>query len=218
MKTLIAIPCMDYLEADFVDCLIHMRPVGEVEIRLLKASLVYDARNQITKYALDSDFDYVLWLDSDMTFESDLMEKLMADIEGREDIDAVTGLCFGRRPPFKPCIYNRLEVKQDGNMVTPIAENWFDYPRDQLFEVEACGFACVLMKIGTLPATGIYGVPFYPVGGMGEDLTYCWRAKKLGLRFWCDSRLKIGHLMRIAVEEQFRDTVLNRSADEAGQA
>ena len=218
MKTLIAIPCMDYLEADFVDCLIHMRPVGEVEIRLLKASLVYDARNQITKYALDSDFDYVLWLDSDMTFESDLMEKLMADIEGREDIDAVTGLCFGRRPPFKPCIYNRLEVKQDGNMVTPIAENWFDYPRDQLFEVEACGFACVLMKIGTLQATGIYGVPFYPVGGMGEDLTYCWRAKKLGLRFWCDSRLKIGHLMRIAVEEQFRDTVLNRSADEAGQA
>ena len=25
---------------------------------------------------------------------------------------ALTGLCFGRRPPFKPCIYKRLEVDQ----------------------------------------------------------------------------------------------------------
>ena len=219
MKTLIAVPCMDTMESDFVDCLLHLKPVGEVEIRLLRGSLVYDARNKITQYALSQDFDYVLWLDSDMTFEPDLMEKLMADIEGRDDIDAVTGLCFGRRPPFKPCIYKRLEIKRDGNMVMPIAENWFNYPRDQLFEVEACGFACVLMKIDTLKATGIYGqVPFYPIGGMGEDLTYCRRAKDLGIRFWCDSRLKIGHLMRVGVDETFRDTVMSGSAEETGQA
>ena len=220
MKTLIAIPCMDYLEADFVDCLLHMRTVGDVEIRLLKGTLVYDARNQITKYALSQEFDYILWLDSDMTFDADLMEKLMADIEGAEDgirKDAVTGLCFARRPPFKPCIYSRLEVNQDGNMVTPIAVNWYDYPRDQMFPVEACGFACVLMRMDVLQAMGIYGVPFYPVGGMGEDLTFCWRAKKLDIKFWCDSRLKIGHIMRIGVDETFRDTVL-RSADETGQA
>ncbi len=208
MKTLIAIPCMDYLEADFVDCLLHMRPVGEVEIRLLKASLVYDARNQITKYALSRDFDFVLWLDSDMTFEPDLMERLMEDIEGR---DAVTGLCFGRRPPFKPCIYKKLEVHQDGNLIRPEDEPYYDYPRDKIFEVEACGFACVLMRMDMLQAMGIYGVPFYPVGGMGEDLTFCWRARKLDMKFHCDSRLKIGHIMRIGVDENFRDTVLSGS-------
>ena len=53
MKTLIAIPCMDTIEADFVESLLNLRPVGEVEIKLLKASLVYDARNQITRYAMD---------------------------------------------------------------------------------------------------------------------------------------------------------------------
>ena len=214
MKTLIAVPCMDTIESDFVNCLLQLKPVGDVEIRLLKGSLVYDARNQITKYALGEDFDFVLWLDSDMTFDSDLMEKMMADIEGAEDgvkKDAVTGLCFGRRPPFKPCIYKRLEVDQDGNMVRPIAENWYDYPRDSVFEVEACGFACVLMRIGMLQAMGIYGVPFYPVGGMGEDLTFCWRARKLNLRFWCDSRLKIGHIMRLSVDEAFRDTVMEKA-------
>jgi GT2 family glycosyltransferase len=214
MKTLIAVPCMDTIESDFVNCLLQLKPVGDVEIRLLKGSLVYDARNQITKYALGEDFDFVLWLDSDMTFDADLMEKLMADIEGAEDgvkKDAVTGLCFGRRPPFKPCIYSRLEVDQDGNMVRPIAENWYDYPRDQVFEVEACGFACVLMRIGMLQAMGIYGVPFYPVGGMGEDLTFCWRARKLNLKFHCDSRLKIGHIMRLSVDEAFRDTVMEKA-------
>lgn len=212
MKTLIAIPCMDVIEADFVESLLNLRPVGEVEIKLLKASLVYDARNQITRYALEKGgYDFILWLDSDMTFEPDLMEKLMADIEGEEDGEkkmAVTGLCFGRRPPFKPCIYNHLEVQTNGQTVLPVCKNWFDYPRDQVFEIEACGFACLLMRMDMLEAMGIYGVPFFPVGGLGEDLTFCWRAKKLDMKFHCDSRLKIGHIMRVHVDEFFRDSVL----------
>ena len=218
MKTLIAIPCMDTIEASFVECLMALRTVGDVEIKLLKASLVYDARNQITQYAIQNGgFDFILWLDSDMTFEPDLMEKLMADIEGTEDgqrKQAVTGLCFGRRPPFKPCIYNRLEVKQSGNMISPECDPFYDYPRDKVFPVEACGFACVLMRMEMLEAMGIYGVPFFPVGGLGEDLTFCWRAKKLDMQFYCDSRLKIGHIMRISVDEAFRDKIFEGSAPE----
>ena len=208
MKTLIAIPCMDVIEADFTDCLTQMmlHHKGEIEVKYLKASLVYDARNQLAKYARETGgFDYVLWLDSDMTFEPDLLDRLLEDIEGRQ---AVSGLCFGRRPPFRPCIFNRLEVEQKGQMIHPHADNWYDYPRDQLFEVEACGFACLLMRVDVLEAMGIYGVPFFPIAGMGEDLTFCWRARKLDIRFHCDSRLKIGHIMRMSVDEGFRDQVL----------
>ena len=215
MKTLIAIPCMDVIEAEFAECLtelVRRHPGDTLEIKYLRASLVYDARNQITRYAIkQGGYDYVLWLDSDMTFGADLLDRLIADIEGTEDgirKMAVTGLCFGRRPPFKPCIYSRLDVKQDGRMISPVAENWYDYPRDQLFEVEACGFACVLMRMDVLEAMGIYGVPFFPIAGLGEDLTFCWRAAKIDIKFWCDSRLKIGHIMRVAVDEAFRDTVL----------
>ena len=211
MKTLIAIPCMDVIEADFVDCLTELllKHGNEVEVKYLKASLVYDARNQLTKYVLDKGcYDYVLWLDSDMTFEPDLLDRMMESIEGK---DAVSGLCFGRRPPFKPCIYKKLDVKQtpteNGPMLLPEAENWFDYPRDQLFKVDACGFACVLMRTKALEKMLVYGVPFFPVGGLGEDLTFCWRAKKQDIQFWCDSRLKIGHIMRIRVDEKFRDQI-----------
>ena len=210
MKTLIAIPCMDYIEADFVECLtalVSRYSPDEVEVKYLKASLVYDARNQLTKYVLDKGcYDFVLWLDSDMTFTPDLLDRLMEDIEGRQ---AVTGLCFGRRPPFKPCIYKKLDVEQtatpSGPMLMPTCENWFDYPRDQIFEVQACGFACVLMRTEVLEKMLVYGVPFFPVGGLGEDLTFCWRARKQDIHFHCDSRLKIGHIMRISVDEKFRD-------------
>lgn len=208
MKTLIAVPCMDYLEADFVECLtaLILRHKGDVEVKYLKASLVYDARNQLARYVTEKGgFDFVLWLDSDMTFEPDLLDRLLEDIEGRQ---AVGGLCFGRRPPFKPCIFKRLDVEQKGQMIMPRAENWFDYPRDTVFEVEACGFACLLMRVDVLEAMGIYGVPFFPIAGLGEDLTFCWRARKLDIKFHCDSRLKIGHIMRVSVDENFRDTVM----------
>lgn len=211
MKTLIAVPCGDQLEANFVECLLNLRPVGEVEIKLLKGTLVYDARNQLIQYALDKGgYDYILWLDSDMTFEPDLLEHLMEDIEGRQ---LVTGLCFGRRPPFKPCIYNSIRVEQEGLGYMPYTDNYFDYPRDQIFEVEGCGFACVLMTMDMAEAMSVYGVPFFPIAGLGEDLAYCYRAKKLDYKLWCDSRLKIGHIMRMSVDENFRDNVFQGSAE-----
>lgn len=215
MKTLIAIPCGDQLEANFVECLLNLRHVGETEIKLLKGTLVYDARNQLTQYALEKGgYDFVLWLDSDMTFEPDLLERLMEDIDGKQ---AVTGLCFGRRPPFKPCIYKSVRVEKEGIGVMPHADNWYDYPRDQLFEVEGFGFACVLMRMDMLDAMSVYGIPFFPVAGLGEDLSFCWRARQLDIRLWCDSRLKIGHIMRLSVDENFRDQVLG-PAEDAGQA
>ena len=210
MKTLIAVPCMDYLEADFAECLTDMliRHKGEVDVKYLKASLVYDARNQLVKYARDKGgYDFVLWLDSDMTFEPDLLDRLLEDIQGRQ---CVTGLCFGRRPPFNPCIYKALDVRQEGQLITPYREIYEDYPRNEVFEVEACGFACVLMRMDVLEAMGIYGVPFFPVAGLGEDLTFCWRARKLDIKFHCDSRLKIGHIMRVSVDEGFRDQLMGR--------
>lgn len=208
MKTLIAIPCGEQIEATFVDCLLQLRPVGDVEVRLLRGSLVYDARNQLMEYALEAGgYDYILWLDSDMTFEPDLLERMM---EAIGDKQIITGLCFGRRPPFKPCIFKELRVEQDGLQITPYIENYFDYPRDQVFEVEACGFACVLMRMDILEAMSFYGVPFFPIAGLGEDIAFCYRAKKLDIRIWCDSRLKIGHIMRMSVDEGFRDNVITK--------
>jgi GT2 family glycosyltransferase len=40
----------------------------------------------------------------------------------------------------------------------------------------------------------LYGSPFYPLMGMGEDMTFCFRARQAGFKLYCDSRVKIGHI------------------------
>lgn len=205
MKTLIAVPCMDYLEADFVESLLNLKKVGECSIQLLKSSLVYDARNQVSQMAIKQGFDYVLWIDSDMTFEPDMMERMFESIGDKQ---LLTALCFSRRPPFKPCIYSDIDVKNDGMAALPIAKTLYDYPRDQIIEVAACGFACVLQKVEMIDVmTTTYGVPFFPIAGLGEDLSYCYRAKQLDYKMYADTSIKIGHIMRMSVDENFRDNV-----------
>ena len=205
MKTLIAVPCMDYLEAKFVESLLNLRKVGECQIQLLKSSLVYDARNQVSMMAIQQGFDYVLWIDSDMTFEPDLMERMFASIGDKQ---MLTALCFGRRPPFKPCIFKHIDVKRDGMAAEPKTENWYDYPRDQIVEIAACGFACVLQKVEMIDVmNSTYGVPFFPIAGLGEDLSYCYRAKQIDYKMYADTSIKVGHIMRLSVDENFRDNV-----------
>lgn len=209
-KVMIAIPCMDYLEANFVECLTDMmmynfkRGIDAVPV-LLKSSLVYDARNQASQKAVAEGFDFVLWIDSDMTFEPNLLETMLNEIG---DKPMLSGLCFGRKPPFKPCIFDDISATQEGLGITPHATNWYDYPRDTITEVAGCGFACVLQRVDMLDVMlAMYGVPFFPIAGLGEDLSFCYRAAKLDYKMYADTSLKIGHLMRIAVDENFRDNV-----------
>ena len=205
MITLIAVPCMDYLEANFVESLLDLKKVGECNIQLLKSSLVYDARNQAAAAAVAGGFDYVLWIDSDMTFEPDMMERMFDSIGDKQFL---TALCFSRRPPFKPCIYKTMDVKNNGPMIEPKTEIMYDYPRDSVVEIEAAGFACVLQKVEMLDTMlTMYGVPFFPIAGLGEDLSFCYRAKQLEYKMYADTSIKIGHIMRLSVDENFRDNV-----------
>ena len=187
MKYLIAIPCMDMMHTQFVRSLLTMRVCGQCEISLAVGSLVYDARNQLCGKAMNEGFDRVLWLDSDMTFGSDLMERLAARLdEGR---DMVTGLYVKRKAPIEPVIYER------GSMTQMVPDSYLDYPRNDVFEVAACGFGAVMMTVELIKAIcDRYGFPFSPIIGAGEDLSFCYRATDLGRKIWCDSSIKLGHV------------------------
>lgn len=208
-KVMIAVPCMDYLEANFVECLTALleRPRDYIiHVQFLKGCIVYDARNQLTEAVLkNGTYDYVWWIDSDMTFPPDTLERMLNTIG---DKPLLCGLCFGRRPPFNMTIYDSIEIKKNGVHAEPVVHNYENYPRDSVFEIAGCGFACVLQRTDMMDAMSIYGVPFFPLGGLGEDLSYCFRANELGYKMYCDSSIKPGHLMRIAVDENFKDNVV----------
>lgn len=189
MKTLIAVPCLDEMATVFVRSLVNLQPVGSVRHAFEAGSLVYAARNRLCEMAKAENTDFVLWLDSDMVFPSSLLVDLMTDIKGR---DMVTGICHMRRPPFNPTLYKklRLGVTADDNE----SEDYLDYPKNEIFEIDGCGMACCLMRTEVIEAVmNKYHDCFAPLPGYGEDLSFCIRARACGYSIHADPRLQIGH-------------------------
>lgn len=184
---LIAIPCLNYMDVNFVASLLSLKRIGASKYSILSNSLVYDARNRMSAEAIDTGADRILWLDSDMVFNYDLMEKLAADMdEGR---DFVCGIFFKRRMPIVP-VLNKIPASP-----TDKPEIYLDYPKNQIFEVGAAGFGAVMTSTEMIKNIwDKYGEPFSPMPGNGEDYSFCIRARELGYKLYCDSRIKVGHV------------------------
>lgn len=193
---------MDLMHTTFVQSLLSLKRPCETQYAFLVGSLVYDARNNLAIRAINEGCDAVLWLDSDMTFAPDLLERFIA-----ADKDIVSGLFFRRRPPFTPCLYKTLEVDRE-NPHENKHELFLDYPRDTLFEVAGCGLAAVLVKTDVLRDIALNeGTIFAPLLGYGEDLSFCIRAREAGYKIFCDSSVKVGHSAQMVVDETTYDAV-----------
>ena len=199
MKITIAMPCLDKIETQTVKSLIDLeRPEGsEISVEFMESSLVYLSRDRLGVMALEGEADYLLFLDSDMTFAPDMLLRLLEDAESGKDI--VTALCFRRRPDYNPAIWKKLRPGLPGESVV---ETYDDYPAEDVFEVEACGMATVLIRATVLKDVfEKEKALFAPIPGYGEDVSFCLRARRAGFSLWCDSRIKVGHIATTIVTE-----------------
>lgn len=192
MKTLIAVPCMDMLPLGFVKSLLYMNKGGNPTVYFLPNTLIYDGRNMISLYAIENEFDNVMWFDSDMLFPPDTLLRLQA-----HNTDIVSGLYVKRRQPVEPVLYEKIEEPtrdQDGKLKGNI-EPYINFPRDSYFQVAGCGFGCVLTSTKLLKDVwDKFGPAFAPYPWAGEDLSFCYRARKLGYQIYCDSTISCGHI------------------------
>jgi len=199
MKVMICIPSYDIVDVPFVRSLIALEHVGETSCNFMTGSLVSVSRDNLAAIAIGNDTDYVLWLDSDMTFEPNLLKNLLKDIE-EKGCDIVTALAFRRQIPYNPAIYKKIRMGATAKEC--ITENYDDYPENSLFEIDACGMAGCLMKTKVLKdIIDIGHTAFMPIPGYGEDISFCIRARKLGYKIFCDSSVKMGHITETVVTE-----------------
>ena len=207
MKTLIAIPCMDKVDALFMSSCIGMEVTGEIEFCLVTSSLIYDARNRIAEKAVKEGFDRILWLDSDMVFDADLFKRLSARMD--EGYKFVTGLYFTRKGTMKPVIYKYVGMRDIDGVKTPVGEHYFDYPKDTMFSIAGAGMGGCMVDVQVVREIfGYYGAPFAPLIGFGEDLSFCKRIASLNYKMWCDSSIKLGHIaLRTINEESYFETI-----------
>lgn len=208
-KILIAVPCMNQVPAEFAYSLANMQKVDQCATLFKIGTLVYVARDELAKASLASGADYIFWLDSDMEFKPDILKKMIQTYD-ENDVDILSGLYFRRVEPYTPTLFEHLELDEEN-----LGWSEFTHIPAEPFEVAGCGFGCVLMKTEIFPELQReFGAMFTPLKGMGEDLAFCWRARKLGYKIMCDPRITLGHIGYNIVTKDFFLNYQERSNNE----
>ena len=198
-KILIAVPCMDQVPAQFAQSLATLTKVDICVVAFQIGSLIYTSRENLAAEAIRRGADYVFWLDSDMIFAPDTLQRMLADIEQAGDGAIITGLYFRRVAPFTPTLFETLKIEND-------VSTWTDFKEipEEKFEVEGCGFGCVLTPTECfMDILAKDEHLFTPIAGVGEDLSFCWRARQAGWKIICDPAIELGHVGHHVITREF---------------
>ena len=205
-KILIAVPCMDMVSAQFAHSLATLTSYGvedtQISIWFSLGSLIYTSRNEIAKRALTEGADLVMWFDSDMIFNPDTMIRMLKHIDDGHDI--VTGIYYRRTIPLTPVAFSKMDI--DEKEQKSFYEEYDEIPGEP-FEVAACGVGCVLMRTEIFTAVfSKFGNMFSPIGNIGEDIAFCWRARECGYKILADPTIPLGHVGHNVITKSFFDT------------
>ena len=195
LKTgVIGIPHTGLFHWQTIMSLLSLRfPVNtQIHYHLIGSCLVYDARDNIVKFALENNADWLLFLDSDMVIPNDAVIKMAA-----HDVDMITGMAFKRTPPFQPCFYTKASITKD---YKPITESPIVFPDEGLVECQGFGMACCMIKMDVFKK--INPPWFFPMPNIGEDLTFCIKARQAGFRMFCDLSINVGHVATIPIQKE----------------
>ena len=201
IKITIGVPnSNEYLHRRFVQSLMSLQyPVNvEIDFNMIFGYQLPFARNRIVQEAVKNGSDYVMFIDADMVFPSDLILRLL-----KHDIPIVNAVDFKRIKPHYPCIFKWN--KEDGCYETVPYHGG-------LLEVDATGMAAHLIHIDVFNKMKQPWY-YYRDNIFSSDLTFCENAKKLGFKIIIDTDLKIGHIgEEIVVTEDFYINSLNPEA------
>ena len=202
-KLVIAVPMYEHVPAEFLSSFLALDKPEGTEVGFTRGTLVYNARNQLFKEAVARGADLIFWLDSDILCPPDTLSrfahrlKVTKDVGEDPDKCILSGLYFKRGLPTEPVIAKSIEWWQSDTDVHQKVELFHGYGKYRSwFEVAGCGFGCCLMPTkAVLDVANHFNMPpFDPLPGLGEDLSFCFKAQQLGYKIWCDPKTKCGHV------------------------
>jgi hypothetical protein len=130
------------------------------------------------------DYSHIMWIDSDVIFKPEDVVKLLS-----HDLDIVSGLC-----KISPNTYS-LTVEGARGFVKEK-----DIVSENLIEAKSVGAAFLLVKRGVFERIER---PWFQttiieengeIGFVGEDMYFCWKARKAGFKIFVDPTVKVNHL------------------------
>ena len=190
-KVAIVVPTRDTVHSPFAYCLTQLIKTSEsagVETFLFfnSGSVLLNQREHLVNSSFEVESDYTLWLDSDMTFPSTTLLKLLSHSKN------IVGCNYKKRSnPQTPVAYKNIG---DLDSWVPLDE------KEDLVEVEGVGMGCILIK------TELFNKlrkPYFEFtydresdDWLGEDFNLFTKMRNIGENIYIDTNLsrEIGHL------------------------
>jgi FkbM family methyltransferase len=184
MKTiLIAIPTNKYIEPETMKAIYDLEvPEGyKTTFQFFYGYQIDQIRNLIANWA--ANFDYLFSVDSDITFKSDTLKKMLS-----YNKDMVSGLYIQRKPGE-----HILELYRNGMNIP-----YNDIKGKGLIEVDGCGFGCVLVNSNVIRSMEyphfVYKSAIDHRNTLSEDNYFCNKAKILGFKIFADTSILCEHI------------------------
>lgn len=179
----------DYIKS-LVDMVIFTQDKGhEIEFVNEHGGL-FDARDRVCRKTMREHFDYMLQLDSDMTFPPDALCKLL-----ERDKDVITGVYVGKGENHKPVLFTELHKDDENSGPYGLKHGLNELMKDDVFEVKGCGAGFLLVKEHVIRIMLIHKHEWFrPYAGLGEDVSFCQRCTELGVKVYADRTIPMGHI------------------------
>lgn len=176
MKVHICIPCRDNVLADFAFDLAALAAycVGkgyDVKLNHCSGTIIPELRNNLAQAAVNESADWTFWLDTDMRFEKDALDRLL-----KHDKPIVGTNYVTREVPPHPTA--RVFKDRDTDTIAEYVRT--TEKSTGLEQVDYIGFGCVLVKtevFRTLEQPWFH-IGFSTVNNryIGEDVYFCMKA------------------------------------------
>lgn len=203
-KLLIATPCGANVPFQYVDSItttiLKLANKYNIGVGLIESPLIYLNRNKLFARAYQDKVDYLLFVDSDMDWTPDMVDRLV-----EFDKDVACGLFFSRKPMIGDTHVPMVMFRSGDEY-----KAYNEVPPEPM-QVDGCGMAFTMIKGAVIEKMTKMipelGLPFdhlsvdeiglKPIGSriIGEDMSFCHRAKKAGFEIWCNPDVRVGHLV-----------------------
>lgn len=164
---------------------------GHQAIYTVNGTLIFDQREKLAAEALKENCDYILWIDADMRFPRDTIQRLIAHDKPIVGVNATT-----RSIPVRSTAKNlEIDFENKVNHWRPVSSK----NKTGLEQVTAIGCGVMMVKREVFEKTPRPWFWFEVLPGdklLGEDVYFCVKAHDAGFSTWVDHTMsnEIGHV------------------------
>ena len=187
----IAVPTRGSVRIEWAAMLAGLAPPINMSqiLRVIPGRSVEEARNVAVDAARAVGAFYLFFIDDDVLIPNQGLRRMVHKLENEPEWDLVTGIVPVKSDPPEPAVFR-------GHRPGP----YWGWTFDQPFEVDACGMACVLIRMSAFDRLE---PPYFAwkrehdgvnTNELGEDLGFCARLQEAGGRLLADGGLLCGHI------------------------